>query len=236
MRVTFDHFVPEGVRFRTFWFKPDKPVSYTAGQFTEIRLPHENPDSRGTKRWFTLSSSPTEDLLGITTRIDPVSPSSFKKALLALEPGTELNFAEPMGDFVLPKQKDLPLVFVAGGIGVTPMRSMVKWLQDTGEKRDISLFYAAKSADEVAFKELFESAPITSELILANLPADWQGRSGRLTSDTIWNLPGVQQNALVYLSGPEPMVEQFEKELKAKGLPGHRLVTDYFPGYTEENI
>jgi glycine betaine catabolism B len=236
MHVTFHHAEPEGAHFKTFWFRPEKQVRYTAGQFTEIRLPHDNPDNRGIKRWFTLSSSPTNKMVAITTRLDPKRPSSFKKTLFGLKTGTSLTLADPMGDFVLPKKKDIPIVFVAGGIGVTPMHSMIKWLVDSGEKRDISLFYAAKNLEEIAFRHLFERAPISFEMILENPPKGWTGRSSRLTTDVIFDLPGVQDNALIYLSGPEPMVETFYKELKERGVPEHRLVTDYFPGYTEANL
>lgn len=231
MKVTFDHKEEVASNIYSLWFRPEKPVRYTAGQFTEIRLPIENSDERGDKRWFTLSSSPSEELLSITTRLDPERPSAFKQELFSLEPGTELNFAEPMGDFVLPQKKDIPLVFIAGGIGVTPMRSMIKWLVDSGEQRDIRLFYAANTLEDVAFRDLFENAPIQFEMILSNPPADWAGRSGRLSSDVILGLPGVKENALVYVSGPEPMVETFYKELQAKGIAEHRLVMDYFPGY-----
>ena len=236
MQVTFDHAQTETGYLKTFWFRPEKPVRYVAGQFTEIRLPHANPDERGDKRWFTLSSSPTDEMVSITTRLDPVRPSSFKQTLFNMKPGTKLALADPMGDFVLPMKQDIPVVFVAGGIGITPMRSMVKWLVDTGEKRQIYLFYAANMLEEVAFRELFESAPIDFEIILQNPPRNWQDKSGRLTTEEILRLPGVKDKALVYLSGPEPMVETFYKELKARGIPEHRLVTDYFPGYTEANL
>lgn len=231
MHVTFDHSEEAAKNIRTFWFKPDKKPRYTAGQFTEIRLPHDKPDGRGDKRWFTLSSSPSEDMVSITTKFAGDKSSSFKQTLFAMEPGTKLTIADAMGDFVLPKQTDIPIVFVAGGIGVTPMRSMVKWLVDTGEKRSIHLLYAANTLEEVAFRDLFEAASITFEMTLKEPPAGWTGRTGSLTSDIIYALPGVQENALVYFSGPEPMIETFYKELKAKGVDKHRMVTDYFPGY-----
>ncbi len=236
MRVAFDHKEEVAKNMYTLWFRPQKPVRYIAGQFTEIRLAHEEADARGEKRWFTLSSSPTEELVSITTRLDPHQPSTFKQALFSLNPGTELTFAEPMGDFVLPQKKDIPIIFIAGGIGVTPMRSMIKWLVDNGERRQIKLFYAANSLEDVAFCELFESAPIDFEIILSNPPTSWSGRTGRLTSDVIIDLPGVKENALVYVSGPEPMVEDLYKGLRAKGVAEHRLVMDYFPGYTEANL
>jgi ferredoxin-NADP reductase len=236
MRATFDRSQVSAKNIRTFWFEPEKPVRYVAGQYTQIRLPHENMDSRGDKRWFTLSSSPSEKSVSITTRLDPERPSTFKKTLFKLEPGAEVNLADAMGDFVLPKQKDIPLVFVAGGLGITPMHSMIKWLEDTGEKREISLYYASHTLEEIAFREFFENASVDFKMILNEPPEHWQGLSGRLTSDVIYNLPGVKDKSLVYISGPEPMVQAFHKELNRNGIPEHRLVVDEFPGYTEANV
>lgn len=203
-----------------------------AGQFTEIRLKHDNPDDRGDRRWFTVSSSPTDDMMSITTKWAGDKASSFKKTLFSLPMGTEVQLAEPMGDFVLPKQTDRPLVFVAGGIGVTPMHSMIKWLVDTGETRDIHLLYAANKLEDVAFRDLFESAPITFEVILNEPPKGWKGKTGMLTADAVMDVPGVADTAMVYLSGPEPMIEKLFNDLKAKGVDKKRLITDYFPNYT----
>src|SRR5438128_2636442 len=139
MKVVFDH-TQETIAssIKSFWFKPTRPVHYTAGQYIELKLPHDKPDNRGERRWFTLSSYPTEPLLSITTKFtDP--GSSFKRALLDMKQGQIINMSDPMGDFVLPKDDTIPLIFVAGGIGVTPVRSMIKWLSDKAEKRDIKL-------------------------------------------------------------------------------------------------
>ena len=127
----------------TFWFTPNKPLDYTAGQFTELTLPHEAADSRGIKRWFTLSSSPTEQLLGITTKLAE-QPSSFMKSLFSLQPGDVVNFSAAMGDFVLPINKTIPLLFVVGGIGVTPLRSMMQWLKDSNQKSQIGGGFSGK--------------------------------------------------------------------------------------------
>ncbi|HTE58022.1 MAG TPA: FAD-dependent oxidoreductase [Verrucomicrobiae bacterium] len=231
MKTILDHTHDEAKNIKTFWFKPEKPARYTAGQFTEIRLKHDKPDDRGDKRWFTVSSSPTDAMMSITTKWAGDKASSFKKTLFSLPMGTEVQLAEPMGDFVLPKQTDRPLVFVAGGIGVTPMHSMIKWLVDTGEKRDIHLLYAANKLEDVAFRDLFEKAPITFQIILNNPPKDWKGKSGMLTADAVLEVPGVADTAMVYLSGPEPMIEKLFDDLKAKGVDKKRLITDYFPNY-----
>lgn len=100
-----------------FHFQPTEPLVWTAGQFVRVELPHDNPDEQGTKRWFTNSAAPHEGIMQITTR---VTDSTFKQALAKLVEGDELQLIEnPEGDFVWQDSK-LPIIFVAGGIGVTP--------------------------------------------------------------------------------------------------------------------
>ena len=233
MNVTFDHSEDTADHIKTFWFKPEKAIKYTAGQFTELHLPHPNADNRGQWRWFTLSSSPTDPMLSITTKFAPQNGSTFKETLKKLKPGTPLKLAEPMGDFVLPKDSAIPLVFVAGGIGVTPMHSMIKYLQDTGERRDIYLIYAVTHLEEEAFDPLFKQYGVKLTLVVQEPPAGYKGESGSLDADRILQLAPDDGKSLYYLSGPEPMVGAFTKGLRAKGVNKHRVITDYFPGYTQ---
>jgi glycine betaine catabolism B len=231
MNVVFDHSEDIARNIKSFWFKPERRVEYIAGQFTELYLPHDNPDDRGIRRWFTLSSSPTDQMVSITTKFATHQGSTFKRQLAALKPGTPLKLADPMGDFVLPKDPSIPLVFVAGGMGITPMHSMVKWLQDTGEQRHIHLMYAVTELADLCFEPLFRQYPMTFTPIIKNLPAGHPGETGSLSTDRILQLAGNDDRVLIYLSGPEPMIETFYKELKNKGISEERLVTDYFPGY-----
>lgn len=232
MNVVFDRTEEVARNIHTFWFKPEVPVRYIAGQFTELYLPYDHADKRGMRHWFTLSSSPTEELLGITTKFTPQDNSTFKQQLAKLPPGAKLQLAEPMGDFVLPKDPSIPLVFVAGGMGITPVRSMIKWLHDTGEKRSIHLLYAVTHADELAFLPLFSSySTLHLTPIVKKAPAGFAGHTGSISTERILELAPIADNAFMYLSGPEPMVEIFFKELQTQGIDSERLVTDYFPGY-----
>jgi ferredoxin-NADP reductase len=224
MIVTFDHAEVTAGSISTFYFKPPSKLNYTAGQFIEMFLPHDNPDDRGIKRWFTLSSSPTQELLSITTRHAEGQVSTFKQQLFALKPGDEVRMIEPMGDFVLPIDPEIPLVFVAGGIGITPYHSMIQWLHDSGKKRNIKLLYAVRNKAEACFLPLLKDIDLT-------LRADDQADHPFRTEDILAFAQG-QEEALIYLAGPEPMVEMFYKELKAVGIRNDRLVTDYFPNYT----
>ncbi len=207
----------------SFSFKPPKKPHYVAGQFVEMQLPHENKDKRGDKRWFTLSSSPTEDELIITTKILPESGSSYKTALANLNPGQEVNMSSPMGDFVLPKDKSVPLLFIAGGIGCTPFHSICQFVADRGEQRDIALVYVASSPEEIAFKGTFDK--------LGNKFIEITGERTDAAS-ILQKVGSLNDKTLVYISGPEPFVELLQAGFKELGVNKKRIHTDFFPGYT----
>jgi ferredoxin-NADP reductase len=233
MHVTFDHSSVEADTIYTFYFKPQKPVVYTAGQFLELSVPHHKPDDRGDKRWFTLSSAPTQQLLSITTKITPNHGSSFKKALLKVQPGTELYMSDPMGDFVLPQLIQTPLIFVAGGIGITPFHSMLTWLAATKEQRQIKFLYGVSTEDEIIFQETFDKVNQHVTVVVSNPTPAWGGEHGHLTAELILGLEKPADDTLIYVSGPEPMIEKLSKEIHAAGIPKNQIVSDFFPGYTE---
>jgi ferredoxin-NADP reductase len=220
MKIKLIEKIAETANITTFNWQPEKPVQYTAGQFIQMTLPHSSPDDRGIKRWFTLSSSPTDPFLSNTTKFAGDSSSSFKKALFALKPGESVEINEPEGDFVLPDDPTLQLVFIAGGIGVTPYQSMIKYLSDKAEKRTIKLLYAAQSQDEIVFKDLFTAYGVELKPFVGQ----------RLTTEVLMQAIGSPAGKLAYISGPEPMVEALTDSLVKAGLPADRLKSD-FPGY-----
>ncbi len=203
----------------SFDFRPIRPVRYIPGQFIELTVPHDNSDSRGIKRWFTLFSSPTDDLLSITTRITK-QPSSYKATLASLEPGTQLQMASPMGDFILPKDESIPLVFVAGGIGITPFHSIVSWLHATHQTRDIQLLHAIADETDDIFSD-----------IKSALGDHYHISTKRLSADDIVSL--TTDRHYIYLSGPEPMVESLNDQLLAHKINKNHIHTDFFSGYTQ---
>jgi ferredoxin-NADP reductase len=232
MKVVFDHAEDEAANIRTFYFRPEQPVLYTAGQYTELTIPHPHPDQRGIRHWFTLSSSPTDDLLTITTKFAADKGSSFKRALRKLQPGTELHMATPMGDFVLPKLVQTPLIFVAGGIGITPFHSMLSWLAATRETRPIKLLYGVRSEDEIIFQETFDKAGQRATIMVSEPTAAWGGERGHLSAELILGLEKPAEDTLIYVSGPEPMVQALAKDLHKAGIKKHQIVSDEFPNYS----
>lgn len=234
MTATFDHTVADAPNIETFYFKPERPLSYTAGQFVELSIPHDSPDSRGAKRWFTLSSSPTQDLLAFTTRFAVERGSSYKDALRSLMPGDSVTVGDPMGDFVLPKLIQTPIVFVAGGIGVTPFASMLQWLAATGESRPIKMMLGVNNESEIVFQDVFDSADQHVTVVVDKPSPAWGGERGRINAEMVLGVEQPGDDTLIYISGPEQMVEKLTKDLLAAGVNKHQIVGDYFPGYPAE--
>ncbi len=224
MYVTFDHSTNLTNNIKTFYFKSKIKIDYLPGQYIELVIPHKKVDERKDKRWFTLSSSPTEDLLSITTRITN-KKSSFKNALNELIPGNDVYMSEPMGDFVLPKDMNIPIVFIVGGIGITPVRSMIKWQIDKQETRTAEIIYATNKQNEQIFLDLLLLAPLLKINLLTS------EKKEKLTVSTIFNLVANFDHKYFYISGPEPMVEQIVSEFNIIGIDKRHIITDYFPGY-----
>lgn len=231
MRAKLIQTVDEADNIRTFQFKPAEDYHYTAGQFAEWTLKHDQPDDRGIKRWFTISSSPKDDFVSLTTKFASDKSSTFKTALREMIIGDEIELSQPMGDFVLPKIIQTPLVFVAGGIGITPFHSILTWLQQTEEDRPIKMLYAVNTEDEIIFEDTFKKADQHVTIAVNSPTSSWGGERGLLTADLILGLEQPEENTLIYISGPETMVEKLEKDLHAKSVSGKQLVLDFFPNY-----
>lgn len=231
MQAFFDHSEEVANELRIFWFRPEKPLNYTAGQFVDWHVLPPDASKHEQRRWFSLSSSPTEPLIALATRLGE-RRSAFKQHLVRLQPGDPVTVSDPMGDFVLPKDPAIPLVFVAGGIGITPVRSIIKWLIDTKEMRSVTLLYAVHSSEEFAFLDILGSyKDLRLVQLVTDTMASWPGEKGALTGRRILDL-APPDNSLIYISGPEPMTEALVKQLRELGINEERLVTDYFLGYS----
>ena len=131
---------------------PDKEFEFLAGQYIYLTLPKLNyPDPRGATRHFTISSSPTElPKICITTRIRV--ESGFKKTLDEVEAGVSIEADAPFGEFTLNENDLTPQVFIAGGIGITPFRSMLKYVFDKKLPIPIALIYSNSTPEQITFK------------------------------------------------------------------------------------
>lgn len=210
-----------------FVFRANSRLSFKPGQYMEWTVGHKNPDSRGNRRYFTLASSPTEPDVHIGVKFYPEA-SSFKRTLIALKPESEVLAGQLSGDFTLPDDPKKKLVFLAGGIGITPFRSMIKYLLDRNEKRNIVLFYSNRNQDEASYREIFEQAEQRLGIKTVYIMTE---RDGHLTAKKITDEVGDYKERMFYISGSHGMVVAFEKNLKTLGIPGSQIKIDFFPGF-----
>lgn len=220
-----------------FIFSKSKRFKFKAGQYLEWTVPGKNADSHGNRRYFTIASSPTEKNIKIGVKFYPTS-SSFKEHLLDLPIGGQVVASQLSGDFTLPKNKNKKLVFIAGGIGITPFRSMIRYLIDTGEARDIVLLYSNKKEADIAYKNIFDYAgqEIGVRTIYAltdkdSTPDYSRGISGRITEETIKKeIPDYMERKF-YISGPPKMIYGFQKTLSDLGIHHSHIKKDFFEGF-----
>jgi len=218
-----------------FIFPLEKKLSFVAGQYMEWTLAHHNPDSRGNRRYFTLASSPTERNVRIGVKFYPQS-SSFKRAML--NETTDIVAASQAGDFTLIPDINEKLVFIAGGIGITPYRSMLKYLIDKNEQRDIVVLYSNKYKSEIVYKDIFDEAQekLNIKIIYTltdkrSIAHNLNGETGRIDELMIQkNVPDYKER-FFYLSGPHAMVTSFEEVLNKMGVKENRIKKDFFPGF-----
>jgi len=220
-----------------FSFNADRKFAFQPGQYLEWTLGHKHPDNRGNRRYFTIASSPTEKNIRLGVKFYPDS-SSFKKSLTSMGIGSEIVASQLAGDFVLPRNRQQKLVFIAGGIGITPFRSMIKYLMDRNEKRSIILFYSNKIASDIVYQDVlnesYEKLGINTVYTLTDtelIPDSWSGQKGYITEQMIMKEVPDYRERMFYISGPHSMVVAFEKVLKNIGIAKRYIKTDFFPGF-----
>ncbi len=192
-----------------------KPTGFTfyPGQYLDISLQKNT-------RAFSISTSPTEDFLMITTK---KGISLFKKHLFSLKPGNLIKSSHPAGTFILDEMS--PAVFIAGGIGITPFRSMVKYAVDNKLKTPITLIFS-NSNENFLFKDeldLWQKSLPKLKIIYHN-----SIEKGRLTK--LYPIPYTLY-PIYYLAGSHSFVNAMEKILLEMGIDQTNIRYDRFDGY-----
>jgi len=222
----------------SFYFdKTAHPFTHLPGQYIRMTLPHEHPDDRGINRFFTLASSPLEEKnLMITTKH---GTSSFKQALFALQPGTQVTLFGPLGTFVLHDDEAKPLVLLAGGIGITPFHSMLTYAATKNLSLPITLFVSFSKAEEMIFYQELQTISTKQHTIKTiytithpeKSQSPWQGETGRISDVIIRKYVPNSMQAKYYVVGSTTMVEGTKELLIHMGIPAEQILTENFPGY-----
>ena len=230
---------------RTLEFRLDKPAGMTfkAGQFMDLTLinPPET-DAEGNTRGFSINSAPDEPDLVFATRL---RDTAFKRVLATMPLGTEIKGDGPFGDFTLHNDVRRPAVLLAGGIGITPFRSIVRWAVHDRLPHTMLLFYANRRPEDAPFLDelaglmrenpSFTFVPTMTQVNGSQQP--WNGETGHITYELIERYlkraqaSGKPSDPVYYVAGPPAMVVALRTTLNEAGIDDDDIRTEQFTGY-----
>jgi len=209
-------------------------IKFKPGQFFVINLinPPYN-DEKGIKRVFSIVNSPKQK--GILTLATRLSDSAFKKSLNELPVGAEVEIESIAGNFTLPKNKSRPLVFISGGIGITPFISMLRYVKEQKLDYRITLMYSNRNKESTAFfDELQETGKkARNAKVVFTMTGDpaWKGENRMINAQFIKDYITEPNKSTYMIAGPPQMVTAIVGELKAAGVDDKNIITENFAGY-----
>jgi ferredoxin-NADP reductase len=210
-------------------------VDFRPGQYFWVTLvdpPYD--DEKGPRRHITVVTSPTErGVLGLCTRL---RDSAFKRSLVELAVGAPVEVEEPKGSFVLPEETDRPYVFIAGGIGITVFRSMLRYIADERLPHRVTLVYSNRDRESAAFldelSQLEDENPNFRLVLTMTADPDWTGENRRVGAELLRdNLDGDLADFTYLVAGPPQMVDGIVAALEAEDIPEEQIRPDRFSGY-----
>ena len=209
-------------------------LDFRPGQYFWVELPDRgHNDDKGLRRHISVVTSPTErGVLGLCTRL---RDTAFKQTLAELEVGDEVDVEPPKGDYRLPEDTSKEYVFVAGGIGITVFRSMLRYIADTGEPYRVTLVYSNRDRESTPFLdelvELERTLPGFRLVLTMTEDEGWDDESRRISADMLRDHLGELGSRTYLVAGPPPMVEGVVEELQRAGVPEEQILPDRFSGY-----
>ncbi|MBA2462660.1 MAG: FAD-dependent oxidoreductase [Actinobacteria bacterium] len=208
--------------------------NYRPGSYFWVELPDRgHQDEKGLRRHISLVTSPTESgVVGLATRL---RDTAFKRTLAELEVGDEVEVEEPKGSFLLPEDTDADYVFVAGGIGITVFRSMLRYIADEQQPYRVTLVYSNRDRESAAFLDELEELErrIEGLRVALTMTEDraWEGENRRIDATMLRDVVGDLSRHHFLVAGPPPMAEGVAAALLDAGVPEEQVVADKFSGY-----
>jgi ferredoxin-NADP reductase len=210
-------------------------ADFVPGQYFWVELPERgHEDERGLRRHISIVTSPNErGVLGLATRI---RDTAFKQTLKELDVGDEVVVEDPKGDFHLPEDTSKEYVFIAGGIGITVLRCMLKYIAEEGLPYRITLLYSNRDQESTAFfdelQELERQIDGLNVVFTMTEDPDWDGETRRIDTDFVREHGSGDLTACTYIvSGPPAMVNGVADMLEGEGVPEQQVIRSRFAGY-----
>jgi len=212
----------------TFYFDKPESFNFQPGQYIDLFLKNESGESA--LHIFSLSSAPEEKDLAITTRL---TGSKYKNILNSLEPNAAVRINGPLGNLILPNETTQKIVFLAGGIGITPFRSMLKSEEIKISERDLTLFYANPDQAKTAFFEEFNRLKLKNFHFVPIMTQDsnWTGETARISEPLLNKYLGDLSNYLFYIVGSMGFSNAVRDTLQSACVLEKNIRVEEFPGY-----
>lgn len=227
--------IASGILEVVFEILDQENLDFKPGQYFFINLinPPYN-DNRGTRRHFTFINSPNEK--GIVRMATRLGVSAFKRSLLELPVGSEVEIGPIGGKFILPADQHSPFVFIAGGIGITPFLSMLAYIREESLDVAIKLIYSNRDSLSAAYLDLLYSFlknnPLMELILTMTQDPSWGGENRRVDGAFIKSyLSGDVNSYSYFLSGPPGFVEASVSDLNSLGVCSLNIKTENFAGY-----
>ena len=220
-----------------FFFEKPEGFRFRAGQFAELTL--SNPpetDAEGNVRTFSIASSPNEEYLTFATRM---RDTAFKRVLKKMPLGAEVTLDGPMGSFTLHADSSRPAVFIAGGIGITPFRSIILQADTSQLPHHLLLIYSNRRPEDSAFLEELSGIEkenprykmIATMTEMEKSAREWNGRVARIDNPFLARAIEGLRDPICYVAGPPTLVSAVAKTLSVLGLGKDSIRTEEFEGY-----
>lgn len=205
----------------------EKPMDYRPGQFIFLRL--VRPGRPSEEHPFTISSSPSGGNGTITVTVK--ESGDFTNTIGQTRTGDSARIHGPFGRFSFQFHSPKCFVFIAGGVGITPILSMLRYLRDIGDRRPATLIYSNRTEKDIIARRELEAMPdnVTVHHVLSSPSEEWQGYRGLLNGEIMKECAGrLLPESDVYLCGPPPMMDVVLQELKALGVGRSRIHSERF--------
>ena len=215
-------------------FELEKNIFFRAGQHSSITIEDiEFEDPRGNMRLFSFVNPPFDNKhYIITTRL---RGSGFKEALKNLPDGSTVDMGGVGGDLVLPDDKSQPLVFIAGGIGITPFMSMLSHIFENNLPYKITLFYSNRDRESTPYFDEIEKWASKHEnfdvMFLMTKDDTWKRERGHIDGNVISEYIDDINGSQYFVVGPPKMVKSVEQELLNVGIDEEQILRESFGGY-----
>lgn len=223
MKAKLSQIIEEAPGIKSFRLEVAQKRPYAPGQWMTVRMGEE-------KRDFSISSSPTEEGMQFTTKL---SNSSFKRKLWQMQPGEEMEIERTAGSFILETTDARPRLFLAGGIGITPLRSMAKYVFDQQLNLPITLLYSVKTPVEAVFAEELAKIPQV-KLVLTVTEKEiknWTGEKGRINQKLINKYCPEWGSRTWWVCGAPKMVAAVTELGLDMGVKPEMMKSEEFSGY-----